>query len=466
MSRRPLSNTDAEEALLGCCLVGGQETVNWVREKSADPLGLFVSDRCMVVWAILAALADANQPIGPETVYLEIKKGRDIGPDFLPWVASLPSLCASALQVEYFWTQLDDLHRRRKLWEAAQRIQRSIEASTDTTDQIIIEAEAVFSAKQSRGLTVLTAGEAVRMAAGRLEERLVNRGKIGGLSTGFADLDYWVDGLQPGELVIVGARPSQGKTAIGMNIAAHVALDLHKPVAIFTLEMSARALVDRIVCGRKRINSLRYRRADLDDSHYTNVSEAYAELSGAPMFFIEGGNQSASSIVSVARRLHRTHSLSLIVIDYLQKIAAPTKNEKRTYEIEDVSRAIQWLARELQIPVVALAQLNREVEKDKVTRKPRLADLADSKSIEQDADVAILLHRHPGQENADVVNYDLIIAKNRDGVTREIPVVFFPAYTTFANAAKIEPVDIPKAAPSPAAALPNVTFRAPEDFGF
>jgi replicative DNA helicase len=271
-------------------------------------------------------------------------------------------------------------------------------------------------------------------------EKLHQEGKsITGVPTGFVDLDDMTSGFQPSDLVIVAARPSMGKTALCLNIAAHAA-ETHSGVAVFSLEMSKESLVQRLLCAEARVDSQRVRRGTLSDSDFTMLARAAGVLSSCPIWIDDTPALTLLEMRAKARRLRIENDIGLIVVDYLQLMRSPQYSENRVQEISDISRSLKALAKELEVPVIALSQLSRASEQRGGERKPILSDLRDSGAIEQDADVVLFIHRPEMYEgpvdkdgNSLEGKAELIVAKHRNGPTGTIDLHFYKQFTRFAS---------------------------------
>jgi replicative DNA helicase len=257
--------------------------------------------------------------------------------------------------------------------------------------------------------------------------------KVTGVPSGFADLDELTSGFQASELSIVAARPSMGKTALCLNIAAQAAVEGHG-VAIFSLEMSRDSLVQRLLCAEARVNSQAVRRGTLRDRDFTNLARAAGVLQQCPMWVDDTASITLLEMRSKARRLKAEHDLGLIVVDYLQLMRSPEYAENRVQEVSDISRSLKALARELEVPVLALSQLSRASEQRGGDKKPQLSDLRDSGALEQDADVVIFIHRPEYYDRDDESirgQAEIILAKNRNGPTGAVKLRFASEYTRF-----------------------------------
>src|SRR5207342_3320664 len=265
-----------------------------------------------------------------------------------------------------------------------------------------------------------------------------------GLSTGFTDLDKMTSGLHGGEMIVIAARPSMGKTSLAMNIAEAVAVDQKLPVGVFSLEMTSESLVLRILCSRSRVNLRSVRDGFLAERDFPKLTGAAGKLATAPLFIDDSSGLSILQLRAKARRMSQQFGTKLFVVDYLQLLHSTARRaENRQQEIADISNGLKALAKELEVPIIVLSQLNREMERDK-NRKPRLSDLRESGAIEQDADLVGLLYKpssgddDEGQPAAEeeAVPVNLLIAKQRNGPTGEVNLTFLKSYTRFESAAK------------------------------
>jgi replicative DNA helicase len=277
--------------------------------------------------------------------------------------------------------------------------------------------------------------DAVKDAFRLLSERYENRGQLTGITTGFTDLDNLTSGLQPADLIIVAARPSMGKTAFALNIAETAALRNKKPVAVFSMEMSSSQLAFRLISSVGRIHQQRLRNGDLEEEDWPRVSNAISILSEAKIFIDDTPSLSPVELRSRSRRLHREHGgLGLIVVDYLQLMQVPGSKENRATEISEISRSLKGLAKELNVPVVALSQLNRSLEQ-RADKRPMMSDLRESGAIEQDADVIMFIYRdeYYNKDTQDKGMAEIIIGKQRNGPTDTCRLTFLGQYTKFEN---------------------------------
>ena len=275
---------------------------------------------------------------------------------------------------------------------------------------------------------------AVKEAFRLLQERYESRSPITGLPTGFNDLDYKTAGLQAGDLIIIAARPSMGKTALSLNIAEYAAIKTGKAAAVFSMEMSSSQLAFRLISSLGRINQQHLRTGELADEEWPRVTSAITMLSEAKIFIDDTPSLSPLELRARARRLKREHDLGLIVVDYLQLMQVPGNKENRATEISEISRSLKALARELGVPVIALSQLNRSLEQ-RTDKRPVMADLRESGAIEQDADVIVFIYRddYYNKESPDKGLAEIIIGKQRNGPTGSVKLTFLGHYTKFEN---------------------------------
>jgi len=307
-----------------------------------------------------------------------------------------------------------------------------------STQEILEGAEqkvfriAEAGARGRKGFTAMRS--AVKEAFAQLQFRYENRGQVTGVPTGFTDFDNMTTGLQPSDLIILAARPSMGKTALALNMAEYCALKTKKAVAVFSMEMSASQLAFRLISSLGRINQQHLRTGDLADEEWPRVTSAITLLSEAKIFIDDTPALSPVELRSRARRLKREHDLGLIVIDYLQLMTVPGNKENRATEISEISRSLKALAKELNVPVIALSQLNRSLEQ-RTDKRPMMADLRESGAIEQDADLILFIYRdeYYNKESPDKGLAEIIIGKQRNGPTGMVKLTFLGQYTKFEN---------------------------------
>jgi len=306
--------------------------------------------------------------------------------------------------------------------------------------ELVDEAEQKVFALRERGARARTTYEPIGKLLDQVEKKIEmlrdNPNALAGLATGFSELDRRTNGLHPGDLVIVAARPGMGKTSFAMNIAEYVAIDKKTPVAVFSMEMSAEQLAQRVVSSFGRVELGKLRSGQLEDADYSRLVSADNFIREAPMYIDETGALSPLELRSRARRLASQFGIKLIVVDYIQLMQVPGTGENRTNEISEISRNLKALAKELAVPIIALSQLNRALEQ-RDNKRPRLADLRESGGIEQDADLVLFIYRDEMYNEASAAKgkAEIIIGKQRSGPTGHFEVTFLGQYTKFDNLA-------------------------------
>ncbi len=310
----------------------------------------------------------------------------------------------------------------------------------ESTELLAVAEQKVFAIAEagSRGRSdFVSMPSALKDAFSVLQDRFNNGGNVTGLATGYTEFDYLTAGLQPTDLLILAARPAMGKTTLALNIAEYVAIKSKKAVAVFSMEMSAAQLALRLISSNGRINAQRLRTGQLEDEDWSRVTAAIRMLKETKIFIDDTPGLSPEVLRSKCRRLKREHDLGLVVIDYLQLMSVPGNSENRATEISEISRSLKGLAKELNVPVIALSQLNRSLE-TRTDKRPVMADLRESGAIEQDADVIVFIYRddYYNKENSpDKGLAEVIIGKQRSGPTGSLKLKFFGEYTRFDNLA-------------------------------
>lgn len=436
---------DAEKGLLGSVLLSSTVLDDSIAQIDAGHFHLPAHQK---IFEILVEMRNAGKPIDliSVTQTLEDRKLLDeVGGASV--VTDLLTFVPTAANADYYRDILREKYLLRKVitvcTEYASRSydeQGDVKLLVDEVEKKILEI-----GEERVSSTIPTMKEMVNEAITSIEQLVANKGGITGLSTGFHVLDNMTSGLHGGEMFVIAARPSMGKTALAMNIAEHVALDAGKPVAVFSLEMSSPQLVQRLLCSRARVDSKKLRDGFIGKQELGSISSAAGLLSKAKMFVDDTPGLSILELRAKARRLHNREGIKLVVIDYLQLLRSNTRRaqENRQIEIAEISSGVKALAKELKIPVIVLAQLNRNPESRTGDAKgrPRLSDLRESGSIEQDADVVALLVREKYYAEDEEARKEaegkatLIIAKQRNGPTGDVPLTFLEDYTRFEDRA-------------------------------
>jgi replicative DNA helicase len=375
----------------------------------------------------------------------------------ISYLSTLPDTVPSAANLAYYLDIVQEKFLLRKMIRVCTEVVGRVYEHEGEVDSLMDEVERdILRISESRVQShTSTIKDLVKKAINTIEDFHQRQGMLTGVGTGFTDLDKMTSGLHGGEMVVVAARPSMGKTSLAMNIAEHVAIDERLPVGVFSLEMTAESLVLRMLCSRSRVNMRNVRDGFLAERDFPKLTGSAGKLANAPLFIDDSSGLSILQLRAKARRMHQQYGIKLFVIDYLQLLHSTSRRaENRQQEIADISSGIKSLAKELNVPVIVLSQLNRELERDK-DRKPRLSDLRESGSIEQDADVVGLLYKPragddedggsagsvAGEEEALPVN--LLIAKQRNGPTGDVHLTFLKSFTRFESAAKVSDEDVP-----------------------
>jgi len=337
--------------------------------------------------------------------------------------------CPSPANLPYYIKGITEATHRRQLRDAGDRLIRESAVLTLKPDQIVSNAEAGLAIEASRE-TITTSKQVAGSFVDQMQDRFNRKGTLSGIGSGFFKLDQKTDGLQVREMAIIAARPSIGKTAIAIAIAHQAAIQDKVPTLFISLEMSKEAIFRRTVSAIGSIPMQNLKSGDLTERHIKAMSAASAKIANSPLWFLDGSSShSISSITANVRRAVRKHQVRLVIVDYLQKIKAADRSEKRTYEVAEVSGKLKDIAVQTNTAVLCLAQLNRESEKDK-GRHPRLTDLADSGQIERDADLVMLLDRDRKEASGEA---SIIIAKQRDGECGIVKLHYEGQYCRFSD---------------------------------
>src|SRR5688572_26480644 len=371
----------------------------------------------------------------------------------IPYLSALPDAVPSAANLDYYIEIVREKYVLRKMIQTCTAAVGRVYEHEGKVDGLLDEVERdILQISEDRiETTSMKMKDLVHRAINTIEDYHQRQGMLTGIGTGFVDFDKMTSGLHGGEMIVIAARPSMGKTSLVMNIVEHVVLDEKQPVGVFSLEMTAESLVLRMLCSRSRVNLRNIRDGFLAERDFPKLTGAAGKLANAPLFIDDSAGLSILQLRAKARRMYQQHGIKLFVIDYLQLLnASSQKIENRQQEIAQISNGIKALAKELDVPVIVLAQLNRELEKDK-NRKPRLSDLRESGAIEQDADLVGLLYKVEsekaedddggGQQEIEAVPVNLLIAKQRNGPTGDVHMTFLKSYTRYESASKV--ADVP-----------------------
>ncbi len=439
-TRVPPHNVDAEASLLGAMLLSRDAIGPAVETLSGDQ---FYVPAHGYIFDAIASLYGAGEPADPVTVAEELSRA-----DLLEQVGGPQRLLelqmatpASSNAARYATIVEEHALLRRLIGVAGDIVELGYSHPEDVV-KTVDEAEAMMFQIAERRVVDSTKPirELLDANLDRLEELYEKGDAITGLPTGYVDFDELLSGLQPSNLVIVGARPSMGKTAFGLGMAANAALEAQRPVLFFSLEMGHLELTQRMLCSDAKVDSQRMRNGNLSEDDWPKITRAVGKLGEAPIWIDDNPNLTVMEIRAKARRLKsRLGDLGLIVVDYLQLMSGRGTAENRQVEVSEMSRGLKILARELETPIVALSQLSRALE-SRTDKRPMLADLRESGSIEQDADVVAFLYRDEvyNPESPDIGSAEVIVAKHRNGPTGTVRLAWLSNYTRFANMSRYQ----------------------------
>lgn len=438
VGRTPPWNPEAEQAVLGAMLIDQDAAL---RALELLEHSMFYREGHRRVFRAMAALLERRVVIDHVTLRDELSRRGELDEaGGVEYLAELVDVAPTAANLEFHAGIVREKAILRRLIETATGIITEAYAGRSSANELLDAAESrVFHISQERrdaGFTRIK--EMLWPTMERIETLHRSGKKITGVPSGFVDLDEMTSGFQKTELIIVAARPSMGKTSFCLNIATHAALE-NVGVAVFSLEMSKDSLVQRMLCAEARVDSQLVRRGMLRDHDFTKLARAAGILQGCPIWIDDMPAQTLLEVRSKARRLKAEYDIGLVVVDYLQLMRSPEYSDNRVQEISDISRSLKALAREIDVPVVALSQLSRASEQRGGDRKPILSDLRDSGAIEQDADLVIFIHRpemyqkedSEGRSNEGIA--EILVAKHRNGPTGSVDLHFEKSITRFDN---------------------------------
>ena len=428
----PPQNIEAEQSILGGILIEN-DALNTVVEFLEA--GDFYRETHQKIFQCMIVLSEKSEPLDLITLTNELKKSKELesigGASYL---ASLVESVPTAANIAYYAKIVKEKSILRKLISTATEIvTQSYHEGKDLEDFLDDAEQAIFRISEHRVKPAFYPIKEIVKESFKVIEKLYEKKElITGVPSGFKDLDRKTAGFQDADLIIVAGRPSMGKTAFCLNIAQHVSINAKIPTAMFSLEMSKEQLAIRMLCSEARVDSARLRSGFLSESDWPKLTMAAGALSDAPLFIDDTPAISVLELRAKARRLKADRGLGLVVIDYLQLMRGRSGMERREQEISEISRSLKALAKELDIPVLAISQLSRKAE-DRPGRQPQLSDLRESGAIEQDADVIIFIYRdevyNPDSDRKGTA--EVIIGKQRNGPTGKVDLTFISEFTTF-----------------------------------
>ncbi len=437
----PPQNIEAEEAIISAILIDNDALLDVIETLGPDD---FYRTAHQKIYTAIADLFDKAEPVDLVTLANKLKEmGHLESVGGASYLARLVDTVPLAVNARHYAKIVHDKASLRRMIEKANAIiKRCFEEKGEAEDVIDFAEAAIFEISEKKARqSFFPLSKIILGNIETLEEKQGNRSLVTGVPTGFTQLDNMTSGLQKSDLIILAARPSMGKTALALNIARNAAVDANIPVAVFSLEMSKEQLSLRMLCSEARIDSSRLRGGffSMDDWH--RITDAAGILSEAPIYIDDSPSLSAMEIRAKARRLKMDKNIGLIIIDYLQLMQGRAGAERRDLEISEISRGLKALAKELDLPVLALSQLNRMLEQ-RTDKRPRLSDLRESGALEQDADLVAFIYRdevyNKEEDNPNRGTAEILLSKQRNGPTGDIYLSFLNSYTRFENMASEE----------------------------
>lgn len=431
------NNVEAEQSVIGAMLMDRDAITIASEILTVDD---FYQKQYGILFEAMVELYTENVPVDLITLQNRLKE-KDVPPEIssLEFVRDMITKVPTSVNVGTYAKIVSEKAALRRLIRVNEEIASACYAGKDSVEEIMEDTEKkIFQVLQRKtNDEFVPIKDVVLNALDKIEAASRMKGSVTGMPTGFIDLDYKTSGFQPSDLILIAARPSMGKTAFVLNIAEYMAFRSNETVAIFSLEMSKEQLVNRLFALESRVDSQILRTGNLSDNDWSSLIEAAGVIGRSNLIIDDTPGISVSELRSKCRKYKLEHNLGIIMIDYLQLMQGSRKSESRQQEISDISRSLKEIARELQVPVVALSQLSRAVEQ-RPDHRPMLSDLRESGAIEQDADVVMFLYRddyyNHDTEKKDVA--EVIIAKQRNGPIGTVDLVWLPEFTKFANLQK------------------------------
>ncbi|MFF7263048.1 replicative DNA helicase [Streptomyces sp. NPDC101112] len=435
--RVPPQDLDAEQSVLGGMLLSKDAIADVVEIlKGAD----FYKPAHETIYQAILDVYAKGEPADPITIAAELtKRGEITKVGGASYLHTLVQTVPTAANAEYYAEIVHERAVLRRLVEAGTRITQMGYAADDDVDEIVNRAQAeIFAVTEQRTTEdYLPLGDIMEGALDEIEAIGSRSGEMTGVPTGFTDLDQLTNGLHPGQMIIIAARPAMGKSTLALDFARAASIKNNLPSVIFSLEMGRNEIAMRLLSAEARVALHHMRSGTMTDEDWTRLARRMPDVSAAPLYIDDSPNLSMMEIRAKCRRLKQRNDLKLVIIDYLQLMQSGKRSESRQQEVSDMSRNLKLLAKELELPVIALSQLNRGPEQ-RTDKKPMVSDLRESGSIEQDADMVILLHREDAyeKESPRAGEADIIVGKHRNGPTATITVAFQGHYSRFVDMAQ------------------------------
>lgn len=444
ISRVMPQSGEAEIAVLGSILLSPNEALDRCMETLTPEH--FYQRSHQIIYATIQAMRTKGEPVDVITVTTRLKdasKLEEVGGAY--YLSKLSVTFPTSAHVEFYVSILSEKYLLRRLIEAATSAIEHAYTSQDEPDQIMdrIETDILRICEGNVKKEVESIKEIAERVVVNVQKIQENRGKLPGLSWGFRDLNKLTFGLRPAEMVVIAARPGIGKTSLALNVAERLALEEKIPVGIFSLEMTSEQLALRMACSKARVNLWSLYHGGVSEKQISEFSRAASAIGNSPLYILDSSQITISQLRASARRLKARFDIKLLIIDYLQLMGSSGggRNDSREREVAVISGGIKALAKDLEIPIIVLSQLNRQMERDE--RKPKLSDLRESGSIEQDADIVCLMARDDAYDKESgvpekAIPAHVIIAKNRNGPVGEIMLTFLSEYTRFEDSTALD----------------------------
>jgi replicative DNA helicase len=443
MAHLPPQNLEAEESILSAVLIDNDTLLDVLEVLAPED---FYKSAHQKIFAAVAELFRKSEPVDLVTLSNILRaqnRLEEIGG--ATYLARLVDTVPLAVNAQHYAKIVHDKACLRRLIEKSNKIARRCFEDSDDVDNIIDFAESsIFEISENKiKPSFYHIGKIIEGNIDALEERQGSKALVTGVATGFTKIDELTAGFQQSDLIILAGRPGMGKTAFALNIAQHAAVGANIPVALFSLEMSKEQLSMRMLSSEAQIDSAKMRRGFISQNDWMKITDAAGVLAEAPIFIDDSPDITALEIRTKSRRLKMDQNIGMVIVDYIQLMKGSASAERRDLEISEISRSLKALAKELSIPVVALSQLNRELEK-RSDKRPQLSDLRESGALEQDADVVAFIYRdelyNKDENNPKKGTAEIIVAKQRNGPTGFAPLKFWDAYTRFGD---LSPQDYP-----------------------
>lgn len=425
---------EAEQCVIGSMIMDREAIVVASELITGDD---FYNRQYGILYETMVELNDAGSPVDLVTLQNKLKE-KDVPPEVssLEFVRDLITAVPTSANIKYYANIVAEKATLRRLIRLNEEIANTCYAGKESLEYILDDTEKkVFQLVQKRNTDdFVPVRQIVMNAMDRIEMAAKNKGNVTGIPTGFIDLDYRTAGLQPSDLILVAARPSMGKTAFELNLAQYMAFRKNMTVALFSLEMSKEQLVNRMFSQESSVDAQKLRTGQLNDQEWERLIESAGTIGKSNLIIDDTPGISIAELRSKCRKYKLEHNMAIVMIDYLQLMSGGGRTESRQQEISEISRSLKALARELNVPVVALSQLSRAVEQ-RPDHRPMLSDLRESGAIEQDADVVMFLYRddYYNHDSPEAGISEVIIAKQRNGPIGTVKLAWLPEYTRFAN---------------------------------